>query len=265
MCGAMAQIDEIRNFCDRKGLILIEDACQSLGSAFNGKSLGRFGKMGCFSFDPVKTITCGEGGAVITDDESLYKAADAFADHGHDHIGTDRGLEGHPILGYNYRISELNAAVGLAQLRKLSGILEKQGAHKKAIKTALSEIPEVSFRKIPDEAGDSATFLSFFLPNEAKTRGIAKSLGNAGIDGCFYWYDNNWHYIRQWEHLKALKAAAKLPLQLSENCPNYHQIRLPQSDNIMSRTISMQIKLSWSRDELNQRIKKIVSVIRGGY
>ncbi len=185
MCGSMARIDEIKNFCDRKGLILIEDACQSLGASFKGKSAGRFGKMGCFSFDPVKTVTCGEGGAVITDDETLYKTADAFADHGHDHIGNDRGLESHPILGYNYRISELNAAVGVAQLRKLDFILEKQRSNKKAIKEGMSEIPEITFRKIPDEAGDSATFLSFFLPNESRREVLPKLLEMQGLTVLF--------------------------------------------------------------------------------
>ena len=82
----MARIDEIQQYCDRKGLILIEDACQAVGGSFQGNALGSFGKMGCFSFDPVKTITCGEGGAVITNDQALYLKADAFADHGHDHI-----------------------------------------------------------------------------------------------------------------------------------------------------------------------------------
>lgn len=116
MCGAAARIDEIAAFCSHKGLILIEDTCQSVGASFQGKALGTFGRMGCFSFDPVKTITCGEGGAVVTDDAHLYALAHAYADHGHDHIGNDRGAENHPIIGFNYRISELNAAVGLAQL-----------------------------------------------------------------------------------------------------------------------------------------------------
>jgi len=262
MCGAMAQIDEIKSLCAQKGLILIEDACQALGSTYEGKFLGAFGQMGCFSFDPVKTVTCGEGGAIVTSDKELYTAADAYSDHGHDHLGSDRGLEGHPILGANYRISELNAAVGLAQLRKLNFILEKQRAHKKAIRDALSKFSEISFRKLPDKKGDSATFLSFFLPNESDARNVAGALGQAGVDSCFYWYDNNWHYIRQWYHLKKLQSAAKLPIKLLERCPDYEKVELPRSDQIMSRTISMLIKLSWTEEELGQRIEKIVGVIR---
>ena len=263
MCGAMARIDEINNLCNNKGLVLIEDACQALGATLDGKASGTFGQMGCFSFDPVKTITCGEGGAVVTNDKNLYQTADAYSDHGHDHIGNDRGLEGHPILGANFRISELNAAVGLAQLRKLDLILEKQRTHKKAIKEALAQFSEITFRKIPDEKGDSATFLSFFLPEESRARKIASDLGQAGVDACFYWYDNNWHYIRQWEHLKELKSAAKLPLKLLEDCQDYEKIELSRSDSIMSRTISMLIKLSWTEEELMQRIERIIDVLTG--
>ncbi|MCF8068645.1 MAG: DegT/DnrJ/EryC1/StrS family aminotransferase [Desulfobacterales bacterium] len=262
MCGAMAQIDRLKNICDRKGVTLIEDACQSLGSTFEGKAIGSFGKAGCFSFDFVKTITCAEGGAVISNYEAVYKTADAYSDHGHDHIGNDRGLEDHLILGGNYRISELNAAVGLAQLRKLDKILELQRANKKVIKDAMAAFPDVTFRKLPDEAGDSATFLSFFMPDEDTTRATAKALSEAGVDGCFYWYDNNWHYIRQWGHLKKMAVAARLPMMLLDNFPDYGRLELPASDAIMGRAISMQIKLSWSQEAIEQRIEKICGVLK---
>ncbi len=261
MCGAMARIDEILNVCVQKDLILIEDACQAIGATYKDKALGTFGEMGCFSFDPVKTITCGEGGAVVTNDNTIYENADAYADHGHDHTGDDRGLEGHPILGLNFRISELNAAVGVAQLNKLDSIIEIQQANKRAIKKAMSGIPGITFRRILDEKGDSSTFLSFFLPDEATARKAAKDLSDGGVDGCFYWYDNNWHYVRNWEHLKQLKTVAVLPLKQFQNCPDYSKIQLPESNKIMGRTISMLIKLSWSKDELNDRIKKILNIL----
>lgn len=261
MCGAMAQIDALQSLCDQKGLVLIEDACQSVGASFQGQPLGTFGRMGCFSFDPVKTITCGEGGAVVTNDTPLYELSHAFADHGHDHIGNDRGAEDHPILGYNYRISELNAAVGLAQLRKLDDILNKQRTHKKALKDAMAGLPGVEFRRLPDEKGDSATFLSFMLPNEQKARESAAALNSAGADGSFYWYDNNWHYLRKWHHLKKMRRAAKLPIETYTDAPNYEAIELPQSDNIMARTISMQIKLAWSEQDVQKRIAAIKKVL----
>ncbi|MCD4674612.1 MAG: aminotransferase class I/II-fold pyridoxal phosphate-dependent enzyme, partial [Desulfobacula sp.] len=92
MCGSMARIDEIKNVCDKKGLILLEDACQSIGATYQGKALGTFGLAGCFSFDSVKTVTCGEGGGIITNSKEVYEKADQYADHGHDHLGgPDRG------------------------------------------------------------------------------------------------------------------------------------------------------------------------------
>ncbi len=258
MCGAMARIDEIKAVCTKNSLILLEDACQSLGAAYQGKAVGTFGLAGCFSFDSVKTVTCGEGGGIITDDKAVYEKADQFADHGHDHLGgPDRGADDHPIIGTNFRISELNAAVGLAQLRKLDQILKIQRENKHAIKDAMADLPGVSFRYIPDAKGDSATFLSFFLPTEERARQVAKNLTANGA-GSAFWYDNNWHYYKKWHHLIELKRAAKLPLELCSNLPDYKTLVLEDSDNIMKRTISMQIMLSWTKKDIQDRISAII-------
>ncbi|MBU0969101.1 MAG: DegT/DnrJ/EryC1/StrS family aminotransferase [Proteobacteria bacterium] len=258
MCGAMARIDEIKKFCDQKGLILLEDACQSLGASFQGKALGTFGLAGCFSFDAVKTVTCGEGGGIVTDSRGVYELCDQFSDHGHDHLGgPDRGADDHPIIGTNYRISELNAAVGLAQLNKLPLILEIQRKNKKALKDAMTNLPGVSFRYLPDPFGDSASFLSFFLPTQERTRQVAANLAANGVPSP-YWYDNNWHYYKRWHHLKQLKGPARLHLELADNLPDYKNLVLEESDAIMKRTISMQIMLSWSQTDIDRRIQAIV-------
>lgn len=258
MCGAMARIDEIKTFCDQKGLILVEDACQALGATFQGKALGTFGLAGCFSFDAVKTVTCGEGGGIITNSREVYDRCHQFADHGHDHLGgPDRGADDHPILGTNYRISELNAAVGLAQLQKLDFIINTQRKNKQAIKNAMAELPDVTFRYLPDPFGDSATFLSFFLPTEDRTRQVAKNLAANNVP-CPYWYDNNWHYYRKWHHLKGLKRSARLAFELADNLPDYQNLVLKESDQIMKRTLSMQIMLSWSEADIDQRIQAII-------
>lgn len=262
MCGAMARIDEIQAICDNQGVTLLEDACQSVGASYRGKALGSFGKAGCFSFDPVKTITCGEGGALVTDDREVYVAADAFADHGHDHIGNDRGAEKHLIIGANYRISELNAAVGLAQLRKLDGILATQRRNKAVIKSAMAAIPGIKFRELPDPEGDSATFLSFFMPDLASARQAAKALAEAGVDGCFHWYDNNWHYLRKWDHFHELRRAARLAVETMANRPDYRAVNLPRSDAIMQRALSMQIKLGWTEEQVQARAEATVQALQ---
>jgi 8-amino-3,8-dideoxy-alpha-D-manno-octulosonate transaminase len=263
MCGSMARIDEIRAVCEKKGLILLEDACQSLGASFQGKSVGTFGLAGCFSFDAVKTVTCGEGGGIITDSRAVYERADQYADHGHDHLGgPDRGADDHPIIGTNYRISELNAAVGLAQINKLNQITDIQRKNKAAIKDAMANLAEVSFRQIPDEKGDSATFLSFFLPSEERARQVAKNLAANGAPSP-YWYDNNWHYYRKWHHLKEMKRSARLAVELAGTLPDYQNMVLEASDTIMKRTISMQIMLSWTQADIDNRIGAIMKSFKG--
>lgn len=257
MCGAMARIDEIQAFCRSKGLILIEDACQSLGASFKGRALGTFGRAGCFSFDAVKTVTCGEGGGIVTDSEAVYLAADQYADHGHDHLGgPDRGADDHPIIGTNFRISELNAAVGLAQLNKLDRIIATQRKNKQAIKDAMAPLPGVSFRNLPDPDGDSATFLTFFLEDEDRARIMARRLADNGVP-CPYWFDNNWHYMRRWHHLKGLKSASRLPLELCRQIPDYSSLSLEASDTVMKRALSMQIMLSWTEEDMDKRIQAV--------
>jgi 8-amino-3,8-dideoxy-alpha-D-manno-octulosonate transaminase len=263
MCGSMARIDALADLCRRHRLVLIEDACQAVGGTFQGRALGTFGQAGCFSFDSVKTITCGEGGAVVTDDDDVYRLVHQYADHGHDHVGADRGAEAHPVMGMNARISELNAAVGLAQLHKLDDILDRQRRAKQALKDALTACPAVQWRHVPDPAGDSATFLNFLLPDEARARRAAADLAAAGVDGCFYWYDNNWHYLRRWDHFKHLNSPARLPQTGLPGFAGLQGVDVPVSDGIMARTISMQIKLSWREADIASRGERMAAVLGG--
>src|SRR6185436_19028830 len=181
MCGSMADLDALKAICKEHNLILLEDACQSIGASYKGKFLGTIGDAGTFSFDFVKIITCGEGGVVLTNNEEIYKKSDGYSDHGHDHIGNDRGAEDHPFIGYNYRISELHAAVGLAQIRRLPQFLAIQKKNHTQLKNILQQIPEISFRVIPDANGDSCTFLSWFLPTEELTRATVAEMKAQGI------------------------------------------------------------------------------------
>jgi 8-amino-3,8-dideoxy-alpha-D-manno-octulosonate transaminase len=262
MCGAMADLDALKTICDKHDIYLLEDACQAYAGTYKGKALGTIGNVGCFSFDYVKTITCGEGGAVIMNDKNLAIHADQYTDHGHDHIGSDRGAETHPVLGYNYRISELNAAVGLAQIRRTDEFINIQKKNKKILKEALSAIPEVSFRRIPDIEGDTATFLSFFMPNAELSKKVVESFNEHGIDAFWNYYDNNWHYIRKWSHLKDLKTLYPLSDHIKNGMQNLNELKFPRSDGYISRNISCLIKLSWTDDEVKQRAQKMVTAIK---
>jgi len=265
MCGAMADLDLLAAICRERHLVLFEDACQAIGASYKGRAVGTIGQAGAFSFDFVKTVTCAEGGAVVTDDEKLWRRCDGYADHGHDHLGADRGADEHPFLGYNYRISELHAAVGLAQLRKLPRFLEIQRRNKRVLKDALGSagVPGggIAFRRLPDPAGDNAAFLTFFLPEERYARAAAAAMKQAGLVA-MHWYDNNWHYFRRWDHLKGAVTLSPWAPQLQEAMAQYATKRFPASDAWMSRALSTPIGLAWSEAETRSRADRLVAAVR---
>ena len=262
MCGSMADLKPLRDICDQHNLILLEDACQALGGTYDGKMLGSIGDLGCFSFDFVKTITCGEGGALVTSNKNYAENADKFQDHGHDHIGSDRGAETHPFLGYNYRISELHAAVGLGQLEKFDQMIARQKSRYSILRDTLSSISEVTFRKVPHGAEESYAFLNFFLPSEELARNAHKAIGESGVDACFYWFDNNWHYYKKWEHLIEQKSLGRLPSEIRANMKDFSKQDFSASDAWMGRTVSALIKVGWSEDEMQQRADKMKAAIK---
>ena len=263
MCGSMADMDAITAICREHNLILLEDACQSIGATYKGKAVGTIGDAGTFSFDFVKTMTCAEGGVVMTDKEDIYSKCDGYTDHGHDHKGADRGADLHPFIGYNYRISELHAAVGLAQIKRLPEFLAIQKKNHALLKNILVTIPDISFRRLPDPAGDSCTFLSWFLPTEEITRAVVNQMKVQGIlAGNFYWYDNNWHYIRKWDHLKNSVTLNALHPDLKTRVIHHATKDFAASDAVMSRCISTSISLVWTEEQIREKGEKMVKIIK---
>ncbi|WP_292010868.1 LegC family aminotransferase [Chryseobacterium sp.] len=121
--GLPCRIDEIDEICKEWNIILIEDAAESLGSTYKGQQTGRFGKIGTFSFNGNKTITCGGGGALITDDETIAKRAK--------HLTTQAKIPHpwkfrHDEIGYNYRMPNLNAALACAQMEQLDRFIKNK-------------------------------------------------------------------------------------------------------------------------------------------
>lgn len=263
MCGSMADMDALIAICKEHNLILLEDACQSIGGSYKGKSLGTIGDAGTFSFDFVKTMTCAEGGVVMTNREDIYIKSDGYTDHGHDHKGADRGADLHPFIGYNFRISELHAAVGLAQIKRLNEFLTQQKKNHAQLKAILETVPEISFRRIPDPAGDSCSFISWFLPTAELTKAAVAEMKAQGIlPGNFYWFDNNWHYIRKWDHLKNSITLNALSPELKARVMEQANKEFAASDAIMSRCISTSISLTWTEEQIKEKGEKMVAAVK---
>ena len=265
MCGSMANLHALISICNAHNLLLIEDACQAIGGTYKGKALGTIGDLGCFSFDFVKTVTCGEGGVVITNHDKYAKHLDHFSDHGHDHIGNDRGAENHPFLGYNFRISELNAAVGLAQFRRIDEFLALQKKHYKILRGALEPLDGVTFRSVPEGGEESYAFLNFFLEDLETARAVNQAFKANGLDVCFHYYDNNWHYIRKWDHLKMKKSLYPLSPEIQSGLDALKEKNFAKSDHYIGRNLSCLVKLSWSEEEVAQRAKTMANCIQSVY
>ncbi len=262
MCGAAADMDGITALCKEKNLILVEDAGQALGAFYKGKSVGLFGTSGSFSLDFFKIATAGEGGLLITNDEQTYKDADCYSDHGHSHVGDARGMEPHPVLGFNFRISELHAAVGLAQMRKIDMILKAKKANQNYLKEKLSVVKGLTFRPVPDPEGDSGTFLNFFLPTTEMAGKAMAEFGKAGVAGCNYWFTNMYHFINQWDHVKGLKSSAPLAINHLGAPQDYNNLQLPKSQDVVGRLISLGIRATWTKAEMDELAGKMIAAIQ---
>ena len=257
MCGGNANMDEIMAVVNEHQLILVEDAGQAFAASYKGTATGLFGKAGAYSFDFFKIATAGEGGVLVTNDEATYKLADSYCDHGHDHIGNNRGMENHPIIGFNYRISELHAAVGAAQTRKVPAIREANLKNKAFLQKELSKIEGISFSKLGDDNGDSGTFLNILMPDTETANRTVDEFNKAGVAGFNYWFTNMYHFINQWEHIKGLKTASKLGVEVIGTPQDYTNLNIPTTQAVVGRLISFGVRCTWTEDEMKSLATKI--------
>jgi 8-amino-3,8-dideoxy-alpha-D-manno-octulosonate transaminase len=257
MCGGNANMDEIMAVVKQHNLILVEDAGQAFAASYKGTATGLFGSAGAYSFDFFKIATAGEGGIFVTNDEAIYKLADSYCDHGHDHVGNNRGMENHPIIGFNYRISELHAAVGAAQTRKVPAILEANLKNKAFLQKELAKVESISFSKLGDDNGDSGTFLNILMPDTETAKRTVDEFNKAGVTGFNYWFTNMYHFINQWEHIKGLKTASKLAIQVLGAPQDYHNLDIPKTQEVVGRLISFGIRCTWTEEELKTLASKI--------
>jgi dTDP-4-amino-4,6-dideoxygalactose transaminase len=240
MLGSPARLAELRAIADRRGIALIEDAAQAFGATYQGRWVGGFGAAGIYSFNEYKTITCGDGGMLVTDDEAIYRHA--FAMHDQGHSPNRKGVEvgSRPFLGLNFRMTELSGAVLLAQLRKLETIRAHLKANRDAAKRIIGAVPGIDFRHAPDPDGDIATHLVVTFPTAEAAKAVAAELGSITLD------TSGWHVYQHMEHLLALRTATERGCPF--DCPatddrpaGYRAGMLPATDELLARSISFSI------------------------
>jgi 8-amino-3,8-dideoxy-alpha-D-manno-octulosonate transaminase len=259
MCGGNADMDALMPVVKKHNLVLVEDAGQAFAASHKGTSTGLFGSAGAYSFDFFKIATAGEGGVLVTNDENVYKLADSFCDHGHDHIGSNRGMENHPVIGFNYRISELHAAVGVAQARKVPFIKENNLKNKQFLTERLTGIKGLDFAQMGDTSGDSGTFLNILMPDTETAKVMVAEMNSAGVSGFNYWFTNMYHFINQWNHFKDFKTASRLAVEVLGAPQDYNNLDLPKSQEVVGRLISFGVKCTWTEAQMTELAQNISS------
>jgi dTDP-4-amino-4,6-dideoxygalactose transaminase len=243
MLGAPARLDELKDIADRHGIALIEDCAQAFGATYQGQGVGGIGATGVFSFNEYKTITCGDGGMIVTDDEELYHRLFAIHDQGHAPNRLSSKYAERPFLGMNFRMTELSGAVLLAQVRKLDMIRSHLRANKKIVKSAIEDMPGLGFRSIVDPEGDLATHLVVTFPSAEVAQAVAAELGSIPLSA------SGWHVYANMEHLLQKRTVSGKGCPFDCSCfghgrADYRAGMLPQTDALLARSMSIGIGVS---------------------
>ena len=243
MLGNPARLDELKSIADEHQLILIEDCAQAFGASHKRRAVGSIGHAGTYSFNIFKTITAGDGGMVVTSDEAAYRRFFGLHDQGHSPFRQGVEVGKRPFVGLDFRMTELTAAVLLAQLTKLEKIKYHLHANKQRFKAAIADLPGLEFREITDPEGECATLLTVFLPTEEIARKVAKELGTCVVA------DSGWHVYANMEQILEKRTIT------AEGCPftcpyykggevKYWKGMLPKTESLLKRAINISIGVS---------------------
>ncbi|HUP86034.1 MAG TPA: DegT/DnrJ/EryC1/StrS family aminotransferase [Acidimicrobiales bacterium] len=177
-------MDPIMEIARRRGIKVIEDTAQSMGTTYKGRALGTIGDLGAFSLQLEKNVTSGEGGLVTSQDEHLYLRAARYQDQGGQFVtstGSTRAEESsvgpiEPFVGENLRMTEIAGAIAEVQVRRLPGLLEGQRANQRRVLAAIADVEGIAHRRLPDAEGDGGSSVNLFLPTASAARRFVKAL-----------------------------------------------------------------------------------------
>jgi 8-amino-3,8-dideoxy-alpha-D-manno-octulosonate transaminase len=242
MMGVAADMDPIMKVASAHGIKVMEDNAQGTGGSYKGKMLGTIGDVGSFSLDAGKVIQCGEGGMVVTNDQETYVLARGAHDHGHEYSDViGRGQEGAVCSGFNFRMSEIQAAIGIVQLGKLDMILERNRANKSLIKDGLSDLP-ICFRALPDPDGDVSDAVIFFLESRKLTARFVKRMGEEGLGTKNIPDALMWHFAGNWKHIYRRYGFYE----------NTYKTQWQKTDDLLQSAIAIPVMVKWGEAEIGK-------------
>ena len=252
MLGYNCDMKEIIRISKKRNIPIIEDACESLGTKYKEKYSGTLGKIGFYSLDFGKIITTGEGGMIVTNSKKIYYKLKALRDHGHENKkGVHRGLDKALLPGFNFRMTELQAAVGLAQLKKLEKILRLKKKNFTLLKNILKKNNHISFRKENKNHTNQCDYLCIQIKNKLFAKKYYRFFLKKKLPTGILPVAMKWHFAGNWNHIwkKQLK-----------NKTNY-QNKWGNCKNLLNKTLSIPISIKSSQSEMIKIGSKINSII----
>jgi len=269
MRGIPSRMDEIMAIANRHQITVLEDVAQSNGGSYKGRYLGTIGKVGCFSFQQYKIITSGEGGLVVTDDDEAYDRARMQ----HDCAARFwEGVGSHKynfvISGENYRLSELSAALVLAQTGRLDPLLKQFRTVKKRIVAGATGIAGIALQDVPDPDGECGITFTFFAPTPDLAKRFAGALNAENIQ-CGTIYDNripDRHVYSNWPFMMSgvaeeRRAPWKSPFYKGA-VRGYSPTECPQSLGYLGRAIMIFIDQFFTEQDADLVVEGISKVAK---
>jgi len=226
MLGNPCNMDRIMEIARKHNLLVLEDSCQAAGASYKGKKVGTIGDMGAFSLNVFKTINSGDGGLVVTNDQNLYERAFGAHDQGHkpNRFGVEVGSRS--IIGLNFRVNEITAAVALAQLKKLDSIVATLREKRSKLKNLIQGAKGFKFRILNDPDGDASTLCTVIFNTREQAMKVTGALGSKTID------QSGWHVYANMEHIMEHLKSQGRP---------HTQGAYPKTDDILSRAMNISI------------------------
>lgn len=266
MRGVPCRMEELTALAQKHDLRIIEDTAQANGGSYRGRRLGTWGDVGCFSLQFNKIITAGEGGMVLSHDETLWKRALMF----HDVIsGRRQDFPSEELLwGTNFRMPELTAAVALVQLRRLEGLLAQMRARKQMLKAGMADVVAhkgISFRQIVDEAGDTAIALVFFVDSPTTAANVAEALRaeNIGASVLYHPDRTDEHVYAHWTSVleKRMWSDRGGPWHWAQREIEYHREMCPRSLDLLGRAVHLDVSPLLTNEDVEETIDGVNKVL----
>jgi len=259
MVGLPANMSALTHLARRHGVAILEDACQADGGFYSGRRLGSIGDVGVYSFNYFKNITCGEGGALVTNNDQIFERAFIYHDGGAVVRSHGQSFATPFFAGCNFRMNEILAAILRVQLRRVDHLLVRNRSHKRRLMSALAKEPSLRFMRHNDLNGECATVLGLQFDDEPAARRFESVLQLYEIDA---WLpiDSGRHVYTNWEPIMQKRGAFHPALdafRLRENRSTqmrYSAKMCPHTLDLLARTVYLNISPEWKTIDVQKQI-----------